>query len=74
LAELRGVVLDQVEAQTQVGAAQREWVARVQRAETTASEMTERCRVAEDIATGEAKAHAALLARLASPVVRNLQT
>eukprot|EP01043_Picozoa_sp_COSAG02_P019032 COSAG02_NODE_906_length_16039_cov_4.410289_4_plen_69_part_00 len=66
------MVLEQVEAQMQVGAAQREWMARVQTAETTAAEMTERCRVAEDIAAGEAKAHAALLARLASPVVRKL--
>ena len=69
---MRLVLLDQVEAQMQVSAAQREWAARVQRAETTAAEMTERCRVAEDIAAGEAKAHAALLARLASPVVRIL--
>lgn len=55
-----------------VSEAQREWVTRVQRAEATSAEMTERCRVAEDLAAGEAKAHAALLERLASPVVRDL--
>ena len=65
------VAWDQVETQMQVSAAHREWAGRVQKAESTGAEMAERCRMAEDIASGEARAHAALLSRLASPVVRD---
>ena len=64
----------QVEAQMQVSAAERGWATRIQDAEATAAEMTERCRVAEEIAAGEATAHATLLARLASPMVSERRT
>lgn len=68
-------MLAQVEAQMQLNTAEHEWATRAQKAESEAAEMTKRCRVAEEIASGEAKAHAALLGRLstASPVVSFLQ-
>ena len=69
MSEWRCNALGQVEAQMQIDAAHREWAGRVQKADATTAEMIERCRVAEEIAAGEAKAHAALLARLAAPVV-----
>ena len=69
--EFNRVAWDQVETQMQISAAHREWAGRVQKAESTGAEMAERCRMAEDVASGEARAHAALLSRLASPVVCN---
>ena len=70
LSKVSAVLLQvQVEAQMSVSKAEREWSGRVQDAETAARDASERCRVAEEVAAGEAKAHSTLLARLASPMV-----